>query len=331
MRILGEFGKEDLAKVYVASMRDGRLVEFVESLQPPIPREKKWVLIISSSFGCPVNCMMCDAGGHYLGSLSKDEILQQTDHMVKRRFLDGRVPVLKFKVQFARTGEPSLNPNVLDALRALPDRYDAPGLMPCVSTLAPVGGKRFFDELIDIKDTLYSGGRFQLQFSVHTTDLGKRDELMPVRKWGFSEISEYGERYFRKGDRKVTLNFAIAHGYPVDPEVIAEHFDVSRFFIKITPLNPTSKVKRRKLESAVDPHDEESCLEVINGFEDLGFDILLSVGELEENSIGSNCGQFVSIIREGGYAVKSDYETSRYTVRTFDSLLDQEQQEDQTQ
>ncbi|MCK4455733.1 MAG: radical SAM protein, partial [Thermoplasmata archaeon] len=114
MRILGEFGKEDLAKVYVASMREGNgyLVEFVESLQPPVPREEKWVLIISSSFGCPVNCKMCDAGGHYLGKLTKDEILQQIDHMVRRRFPDGRVPIPKFKVQFARMGEPSLNPDV---------------------------------------------------------------------------------------------------------------------------------------------------------------------------------------------------------------------------
>ncbi|MFQ6106209.1 MAG: radical SAM protein [Thermoplasmata archaeon] len=328
MKILGEFGKEDLAKVYVASMRegDGYLVEFVESLQPPIPRERKWVLIISSSFGCPVNCMMCDAGGHYMGKLTTDEILQQIDHIVRRRFPEGRVPIPKFKVQFARMGEPSLNPNVLDALKALSEAYDAPGLMPCVSTLAPIGGSAFFEQLIDIKDTHYSGGRFQLQFSVHTTDESKRDELMPVRKWGLREISEYGERYYRNGDRKITLNFAMTQGYPVDPEVIAEHFDTAKFFIKITPLNPTSKVKQTKLESVVDPHNEHSIRQIMDSFLDLGFDTLLSIGELEENSIGSNCGQFVSCIRGGGCAViRSDYETSRYTLKTVDSLLDQKQ------
>jgi 23S rRNA (adenine2503-C2)-methyltransferase len=325
MRILGEFGKEDLAKVYVASMREGNgyLVEFVESLQPPIPREEKWVLIVSSSFGCPVNCKICDAGGHYLGKLEKDEILQQVDHMVLRRFPDRRVPVPKFKVQFARMGEPSLNPNVLDALRALPEVHDAPGLMPCVSTLAPASAGSFFDDLIDIKDDLYSGGRFQLQFSIHTTDEDKRDELMPVRKWTFADISAYGERYHRDGDRKVTLNFALTQGYPVDPEVIAENFDPAKFFIKVTPLNPTSKVRRKNLQSVVDPHDEKTVGDLIDSFRDLGFDAILSIGEPEENSIGSNCGQFVTLIREGGYAVRGDYETSRYTV--LDGPLDQEQ------
>lgn len=313
MRILGEFGKEDLAKVYVASMRkeDGHLVEFVESLQPPIPREEKWVLIVSSSFGCPVNCKMCDAGGHYKGKLTKEEILAQIDHMVRRRFPDRRVPVPKFKVQFARMGEPSLNPSVLDALRALPDMINAPGLMPCVSTLAPKTSGRFFDELIDIKSDIYSG-RFQLQFSVHTTDDRKRDELMPIKKWGLREISEYGERYHRPGDRKVTLNFAMTQGYPVDPEVVAEHFDPAMFFIKITPLNPTSKVKKKNLQSVVDPHDENSWREFVEAFRDRGFDVLLSIGELEENKIGSNCGQFVSLIRDDGYEVKSDYETLNY-------------------
>ncbi|GAH16437.1 unnamed protein product, partial [marine sediment metagenome] len=67
IEILGEYGREDLAKVYVASMRGNKeyLVEFVESVQPPIPREKKWVLIVSTLFGCPVGCRMCDAGGEY--------------------------------------------------------------------------------------------------------------------------------------------------------------------------------------------------------------------------------------------------------------------------
>lgn len=317
MRITGEFGKEDLAKVYVASMREGNgyLVEFVESLQPPIPREEKWVLIVSSSFGCPVNCLMCDAGGHYLGKMTKDEILKQIDYMVRRRFPNGQVPMPKFKIQFARMGEPSLNPNVLDALRTLPKMYNAPGLMPCISTLAPVGGTRFLDELVDIKNSFYPGGRFQLQFSIHTTNGGKRDELMPIKKWSLEEISKYGERYFQRGDRKITLNFAMAEGYPVEPEVIQEHFDPAKFFIKITPLNPTSKVKKENLQSAIDPHDGESSREVVQRFREFGFDVLLSIGELEENKIGSNCGQFVSLIQDSGYAVKTDYETLKYAQK----------------
>jgi len=71
MNILAEYGRDDLAKVFVAQMREDKpreknyhryLVECVESIQPPFPREKKWVLIVSSMFGCPIQCKMCDAG-----------------------------------------------------------------------------------------------------------------------------------------------------------------------------------------------------------------------------------------------------------------------------
>jgi 23S rRNA (adenine2503-C2)-methyltransferase len=79
MNILAEYGRDDLAKVYVAQMRKNKppgnnhhryLVEFVESIQPPLPREKKWVLIVSSMFGCPIQCKMCDAGGDFSGCLT---------------------------------------------------------------------------------------------------------------------------------------------------------------------------------------------------------------------------------------------------------------------
>ncbi|MFH1013794.1 MAG: radical SAM protein, partial [Thermoplasmatota archaeon] len=206
MNILAEYGRDDLAKVYVAQMRENKLreknhhrylVEFVESIQPPLPREKKWVLIVSSMFGCPIQCKMCDAGGDFSGYLTAEELLAQIDYMVRRRFPDGKPVTTKFKIQFARTGEPSLNPAVLDVLTQLARRYDTPKLHISVSSVAPrtAAARRFFDELLIIKNRYYPQGRFQLQFSIHTTDDRKRDELIPVKKWSFDEIAAYGERF----------------------------------------------------------------------------------------------------------------------------------------
>lgn len=316
MKILGEFGREDIAKVYVASMKSGsnHVVEFVESLQPPIPRDRKWVLIVSSSFGCPMRCLMCDAGGRYFGPLDEGEILAQIDHMVLRRFPDRRIPVDKFKVQFARMGEPSFNPNVLKALSMMPVLYDAPGLMACLSTIAPESSSSFFEKLADVKNRFYDGGRFQLQFSIHTTDEEKRDWLIPGKKWGFDRIASFGDRFFQDGDRKLTLNFALTRGLPMNPEVIAASFDPERFVIKLTPLNPTSSAKKNKLTSAFDPMDPKSVDNLTRDFNRLGFETILSIGELEENQIGSNCGQFVSMVSDQGPSIKEDYETLRYRL-----------------
>jgi len=266
MKIVNVYGTEDLAKVYVARMRENNsgtdgngsrnkfMVEFVESVQPPIPRDKKWVLIVSSLFGCPVKCRMCDAGTSYNGKLTTEEILEQIDFLIKNRFPDRIVPIPKFKIQFARMGEPSFNMNVLEILEKLPEIYTAPGLMPCISTIAPRSREDFFENLIKIKNKHYGNGLFQLQFSIHSTDSSKQNELVPCPKWGLEEISDYGKNcFYKKGDRKIALNFAPAKGYELDPEKIRKYFDPGIFIIKLTPLNPTVKVQENKLSSAIDP------------------------------------------------------------------------------
>jgi 23S rRNA (adenine2503-C2)-methyltransferase len=291
MEIVSEQGRDDLAKVYVART-NGFLIEFVESIQAPHPINEKWVVIVSTSVGCPVGCLMCDAGGDYSRLLSTEEIMKQIDFLVNKRFGSRKVPVKKFKVQFARMGEPSFNPAVLNALDILPGLYEAPGLLPSISSVAPSGSGRFFEALLKLKDEHYRG-RFQLQFSIHTTDLGKRRDLIPVKSWSFKDISEYGKRFRSKNDRKVILNFAPVKGFPIDPNVIAEHFDTGSFIIKFTPLNPTIRTVKSKLEPLIDSIDPEAWQGILNGFNNLGYQTILSIGDLDENKIGSNCGQYV--------------------------------------
>jgi 23S rRNA (adenine2503-C2)-methyltransferase len=325
MIVIAEYGNEDIAKVYVARMREEdaskkHLVEFVESVQPPLPRDKKWVLIVSSMFGCPIKCRMCDAGGDFGGRLNADEILEQIEYLVRRRYPDGNVPVPKFKIQFARMGEPSLNPAVLDAMERLPQAFFAPGLNVSMSTVAPDNPqtKQFFDKLVSVKERLYPGGKFQLQFSIHTTDTARRDDLIPVKKWSFAEIAAYGDRFAHPetGDKKVTLNFAPVEGYPIDASVIREAFDPEKFIIKLTPLNPTVRSSEESLESAIKPDDESTSEKLVHEFAKEGFDVVLSIGELEENKIGSNCGQFIQRALGVDTRPRQSYELERYLVET---------------
>lgn len=293
MRIVASTGTDDVARVYIADFGDGRLVEFVESVQPPLPRQEKWVLIVSTLFGCPVGCLMCDAGHAYRGKLSKAELFAQIDYLVNKRFPNGHVAVDKFKIQFARMGEPALNTEVLAALDALPDRYRAPGLIASLSTVAPAGTEPFFERLMEIKNGRYPDGQFQFQFSIHTTDENLRDKLVPMRKWSFAEMAGYGERFYRAGDRKITLNFALAAEMPVAPSTLIRHFDPAHFLIKITPLNPTYQAGENGLTSYIDPYLPEEKDALIDALRSAGYEVLVSIGEVEENQIGSNCGQYI--------------------------------------
>lgn len=309
MKIVASAGHQDIAMVYVVEFNGG-LVECVEAVQPPRPREEKWVLMISTLFGCPISCQMCDAGGHYSGKLTESEMFAQIEYLIQKRYPDGYVPSKQLKIQFARMGEPALNPAVLDLLESLPDRINAPGLLPSVSTIAPHGSDDFFERLTEIKNTVYPKGRFQFQFSIHTTDQKLRDELIPVKKWDFQQMARFGERYYQLGDRKITLNFALAEKSPVQPELLLEHFDPERFLIKITPLNPTYRAESTGLKSYVDPENEIDTYPTLDELRQAGYQVILSIGEQEENRIGSNCGQYVQkhLMEQGGITAGYTYQ-----------------------
>jgi 23S rRNA (adenine2503-C2)-methyltransferase len=311
-------GNKDVAMVYVLDF-GGKLVECVEAVQPPKPRAEKWVLMISTLYGCPVGCQMCDAGGHYHGPLGKTEMLQQIEYLISTRYPKGSVPCSQFKIQFARMGEPSFNPAVLDLLAELPFLVKAPGLMPSLSTIAPHGRQEFFDRLIEIKDEHYANGNFQMQFSIHTTDSKLRDEMLPVKKWNFAQIAEFGQRFFQPGDRKITLNFALAQGSPVDPAQLREHFEPDKFLVKLTPLNPTYRAEKSGLKTFINGQANDDNNRLIHSLERVGFQVIVSIGELEENEIGSNCGQYVLQHINQQEGLSSGYS---YPVLNFSQAID---------
>ena len=296
MKIISKTGDPNIAEVYVAQFRGDKnlLIEFVDSRDPNLPKNEKWVIIVSTQFGCPVECLMCDSGGNYRGDLTSEEIFAQIDHVVGS-YPEGLAShCKKFKIQFARMGEPALNQAVLDVIRELPNRYDNSNIIPCIATTAPVSASAWFDELLEIKKSIYAGKLFQLQFSINSTDEKERDRLMPVLKWDLPQIAEYGNRFVENGDRKVSLNFALTEGVTVDAETISQHFDPKKICIKITPLNPTETASESGLKNAI-PAAEN----IIRELTQKGFDTILSIGEPKENQIGSNCGQAVKKLVAG--------------------------------
>ena len=293
MEIISKLGKKNLAFVYLAKTAQDKYIEFVESIQPPIPKEDKWVLIISTLYGCPIGCSICDAGGWYKGKVSKKDIMSQIEYLILQNYPDGIVKSKKFKIQFARMGEPALNAAVLDVLKELPKKFNAPGLMPSISSIAPIGTDDFFEELILIKNKMYNNGNFQLQFSIHSTNHKERNILIPVKKWSLKKISSYGERFFKKDDRKITLNFALSDKYPIDPKIIKDNFNPDIFLIKLTPINPTITAKQNNIENGLFDYQSINKLKAVKTLKKMGFDVIISIGELEENKIGSNCGQYI--------------------------------------
>ena len=304
MKVIKRIEENDLAHVFIAENSEGKQVEFVESIQPPLTIKDKWVLILSTLFGCPVNCKFCDAGGQYNGKLSFDELMFQIDYLVCSKFPDRIVDTNKFKIQFARMGEPAFNHAVLDALEAIPKIYTYKNFIPSLSTIAPVGTDDFFAKLLSLKKRLYKQS-FQLQFSLHSTDYAQRDNLVPIKKWSFEKISNYGNDFFDEGGRKITLNFALGKDSILETKTLLKYFDTAIFLIKITPVNPTFKAQKNNITSLIDSKNKNYS--IVDELRNAGYEVILSIGEFEENEIGSNCGQYLNTFREENKKLENSY------------------------
>jgi len=299
---LGSVHQDGVATVHVLRLRgsDGHKVECVDGLDPPLPRTSKWIVNVSTQFGCPVGCPYCDAGGSFAGNLEADEILAQVRYVVSRHPATVS-SCSKLKVHFSRMGDPALNDATLGALRRLPEMMAAPGLWACVATVAPRGRDGWFEQLLQVKQRHYPR-RFQLQFSLNTTDPRVRQQLVPCATWSFDRIARYGSLFFEPGDRKVLLNFALAAGIPFDPAALDRLFDPALFAVKLTPLNPTERGKRAGMATLLRSERAHHLDPAVATLRERGFDVIISVGDPREDEVGSNCGQAVRLLAEGGGA-----------------------------
>lgn len=306
MEVLEVSGNPEVAEVCVARFRrdDGCTTETVDGLTPPQTREDKWVINVSTQFGCPVGCPFCDAALQYHGNPTAEDLLDQVRWALDRH--PGMAKKCrKLKVHFARMGEPALNPAVLDAMESLPAVVNSGGLWCCVATVAPRGREAWFEHLLSIKRRLYPG-RFQLQFSVQSTSAEDRARLIPIPHWSLQDLARYGHRFFDPGDRKVILNFALARDVEYNPEVIEKTFAPGKFAMKLTPVNPTAAGRQNGFETIL-RSDQSSLLDrACDRLIASGYDVVISVGDEREDQIGSNCGQAIRVERE--LAAKRNHE-----------------------
>jgi len=105
-------------------------------------------------------------------------------------------------------------------------------------------------------------------------------------------MADYSRLFFERGDRKITLNFAARKAFrSIRPNCGA--FSRRYFSHQDYPHQPTNAAYASGLESLIDPNEPEAARALCRRFEETGYETILSIGELEENHIGSNCGMYV--------------------------------------
>ena len=118
-------------------------------------------------------------------------------------------------------------------------------------------------------------------------------------------MAAYGEKFFSVGGKKITLNFALGKDYILDSHALKGFFNPDIFLVKVTPVNPTFKARQNNIDSLI--VREEKDYPVIDSLKEEGYDVILSIGEWEENEIGSNCGQYIKALDETCHVPEGSY------------------------
>ena len=287
MLSLGDYGKD--VNVKCDAMGLTRKIDKVEHVEL-LSLRKKWVITISTQYGCSMGCSFCDvpkvgAGRNAtLSDLRKQVLcgLQLHPEITSSERLN---------IHFARMGEPTWNPDVLEAAKWF-HTHLRPEFMvhPVVSTMMPLRNvwlRTFIHNWMRIKNRLYQGNA-GLQLSINSTSDQERAEMFNGNTCSLFSIYKIMDGVVPTG-RKITLNFALA-GYEIDPEVLLQYFDPSDYLIKLTPMHRTTSALDSGIETEGDYTTFDPYQETEEKLVAAGYDVLVFIASREEDEGRITCG-----------------------------------------
>ena len=284
---IGDYGAEHNLKADFLGLHED-IAEVTETHVMPL--EKKWVVTMSTQYGCSMGCKFCDVPKVGPGvNATKKDLMTQLDAAL------GLHPEVtqteRLNVHFARMGEPTWNPNVIlftiDVLGS-GKILDGSLVHPVISTMLPKHNGNlgiFLNEWMNLKNSLFKGNA-GLQFSINSTDDKERNKMFSGNTLGLADISKLGERLPFPVGRKITLNFALG-GYKVDAQKLAEMFDPKRYVVKLTPLHVTHRAVENHLNFAFPYEGIEEQLKAA------GFDVLVFCASKDEDLGRITCGNAI--------------------------------------
>ena len=283
---VGDYGKENNIKADFLGYT--KRIDKVEHKDVDI--HDKLVVTVSSQKGCPMKCNFCDCpkfGFH--GNASCHELISEITTAVSLSGIGGGK---RLNIHFARMGEPTFNPNVIDAAvlcaEIFSDMFDE--YHPVVSTMCPKSNQNLLYFLISwVQAGFKYGGDdgFGLQFSINTLDEEARNKAFNDRSLSLEEIGKLISELPMPKRRKYTLNFAVTSESNLDPVLMDRYFDKNKCIVKITPIHETH-------EAVNNGYEIVKSFDIYEKFEkplvDAGWDVIVFVPSEEEDSDRITCG-----------------------------------------
>jgi len=297
---IGDYGKSKNVKAAFLGLHDD--INGVPN-GPCMPLSEKWVVTLSTQYGCPMKCTFCDVPNvPFKGNVSVEDLERQLESAIRLFPEVGYTE--RLNIHFARMGEPIFNEAVFEfASGYLRDKrwiQERLGLRvevvhPVLTTSLPRGLKGLEERITrwcNVKNELYNG-QAGLQFSINSTDEGQREEMFRGMSLSLDEFSKIAARMPEPLSRKYCLNFAYSTDFEVDARKLAGLFDPGKFMVKITPIHNNSACRENGIET-VGGYDSFAPYAKLEA--DLlteGFDVLVFVPSMDEEDGLVTCGNAV--------------------------------------
>ena len=290
MLSLGDYGKEVNIKCDALGLsRKLKKVKHTSLL----PLTEKWVITISSQYGCSMGCTFCDVPMVGKGiNATENDLIRQVLTGIK---LHPEIQSTKrLNIHYARMGEPTWNPNLLDVTKWLKTHIDPEhNIHPVVSTMMPKHNewlKTFIHTWMRMKNRLLHGNA-GLQLSINSTNEGQRWEMFNGNAHKLEDIALIMDGIIPNG-RKITLNFAIAQ-YEIEPTVLLKYFNPDDYIIKLTPMHKTREAIKNNIQTSGDYTEYYPYEEHERRLIDAGYDVLVFIASKEEDESMITCGNAI--------------------------------------
>lgn len=259
-----------------------------------VPIEDKWLIAVSTQYGCPQKCLFCLVPTlPFKGNLSNNDIWEQLEFVFDQNKHVTKCD--KIKVGFARMGEPQYNwKNILQVMRDMKTYKEGFKFLPCYNTILPKVksfGKSPVDvikeEVMEVKN--YLDGFMHIQISTNSTNEDERKHLFGGQDVVTIEEMKQEFNDLPNNNRLITLNFICGAGWELDANKL-EGLNPEVFCVKLTPLNVNSAVEKNSLEDAI-KWNWDNMFKIKNRLDNFGLKTIIDVAAMCELDLC--CGNLV--------------------------------------
>lgn len=311
---IGDYGKHHNVKADFLGY--SRSLDGVDNV-PCMPLSEKWVITVSTQYGCPMRCTFCDVPNiKFQGNASFEDLKGQVYGALS--LFPGVGYTERLNIHFARMGEPIFNDAVFEFAEwayknkrqiATDTGLRIETLHPVLTTSLPRKFTRLEERIMrwcSIKNETYNG-QAGLQFSINSTNEEQRNEMFSGMSLSLNELSDIGLRMPEPIGRKYCLNFAFSTDYEIDARLLSNLFDPAKFMVKITPIHNNTACRKNGIQTVGGYTTFAPYQQAEDDLKAAGFDVLVFVPSMDEEDGLVTCGNVIL----GGSKMKSDAKTVR--------------------